>query len=133
MYFDTNKEIEECRIEICKKLIEKGHSQEKLVFEVKERTKRQVILNAVKQVDNSRIHADISNLINSTNIRQLFDSFSNLRSKVFFSTEDEIQFEKLMASIDDLKKQNAFEQALSMIHVQDIVLNEKNSIFLRLV
>ncbi|EJI4080161.1 hypothetical protein NEX42_004883, partial [Escherichia coli] len=66
-------------------------------------------------------------------IRQLFDSFSNLRSKVFFSTEDEIQFEKLMASIDDLKKQNAFEQALSMIHVQDIVLNEKNSIFLRLV
>ncbi|WP_436918295.1 tetratricopeptide repeat protein [Enterobacter hormaechei] len=133
LYFDTNKEIEECRIEICKKLIEKGHSQEKLVFEVKERTKRQVILNAVKQVDNSRIHADISNLINSTNIRQLFDSFSNLRSKVFFSTEDEIQFEKLMASIDDLKKQNAFEQALSMIHVQDIVLNEKNSIFLRLV
>ncbi|HCB3351806.1 TPA: hypothetical protein MYU80_005381, partial [Klebsiella pneumoniae] len=125
--------IEECRIEICKKLIERGHSQGKLVFEVKERTKRQVILNAVKQVDNSRIHADISNLINSTNIRQLFDSFTNLRAKIIVSTEDEIQFENLLASIDELKKQNAFEQALSMIHVQDIVLNEKNSIFMRLV
>ncbi|EPY4752710.1 tetratricopeptide repeat protein [Klebsiella pneumoniae] len=133
LYFDTNKEIEECRIEICKKLIERGHSQGKLVFEVKERTKRQVILNAVKQVDNSRIHADISNLINSTNIRQLFDSFTNLRAKIIVSTEDEIQFENLLASIDELKKQNAFEQALSMIHVQDIVLNEKNSIFMRLV
>lgn len=132
-YFDTTKEIEECRIEICKKLIEKGHSQEKLVFEVKERTKHQVILNAVKQVDNSRIHADISNLINSTNIRQLYESFSHLRAKNYLNSEDEIQFEDLLSSLEDLKKQNAFEQSLSMVHVQDIVLNEKNAIFMRLV
>lgn len=64
------------------KLIERGHSQGKLVFEVKERTKRQVILNAVKQVDNSRIHADISNLINSTNIRQLLTHLLTLGLKL---------------------------------------------------
>lgn len=132
-YFDTTKEIEECRIEICKKLIEKGHSQEKLVFEVKERTKRQVILNAVKQVDNSRIHADISNLINSTNIRQLYESFTQLRTKNFSDSEDEVQFNKILESLDDLKKEEGFEQSLSMIHVQDLVPNEKNAVFMRLI
>lgn len=131
-YFDTTKEIEECRIEICQKLIERGHSQEKLVFEVKERTKRQVILNAVKQVDTSRIHADISNLINSTNIRQLYESFSYLRTRHNLKTQDEVEFDNLLSKLEDLKKQNAFEQSLSMVHVQDVVLNEKNAIFMRL-
>ncbi|MCL6397636.1 hypothetical protein EXT62_12160 [Pectobacterium carotovorum subsp. carotovorum] len=131
-YFDTTKEIEECRIEICQKLIERGHSQEKLVFEVKERTKRQVILNAVKQVDTSRIHADISNLINSTNIRQLYESFSQLRAKHNSKTQDEVEFDDLLSKLEDLKKQNAFEQSLAMVHVQDVVLNEKNAIFMRL-
>lgn len=131
-YFDTTKEIEECRIEICKKLIEKGHSQDKLVFEVKERIKRQVILNAVKQVDNSRIHADISNLINSTNIRQLYESFSQLRVKNYSDFEDDNQFNQLLNSLDDLKKEEGFEQSLSMIHVQDLVQNEKNAVFMRL-
>ncbi|MDZ0575002.1 hypothetical protein [Klebsiella variicola] len=132
-YFDTPKEIEECRIEICKKLIELGHSQEKLVFEVKERTKRQVILNAVKQVDNSRIHADISTLINSASLRQLYESFTSLRSKNFSEFEDESQLNKLLQSLDDLKKEDGFEQSLSFIHVQDLILNEKNAVFMRLV
>ncbi|HEK0600645.1 TPA: hypothetical protein ACKRFZ_001096 [Proteus mirabilis] len=134
-YFDNPNQIEECRIKICRKLIERGQSQEVLVFEVKERTKRQVILKAAKQVDNSRIHADISTLINSSNFKKLYDAYITLSAKDYSNSHDEININTLLVKLEKIKEDEGlecFEQTLYMVHIQDIVLNEKNTIFMKL-
>lgn len=132
-YFETPREIEECRIEICKRLIEKNHSLEALVFEVKERTKRLVILNAAKHVENSRIYSETSSLINAANFRQLFEVFQSLRAQDFSSSEDEKALSKVMKKLDDFGTIQEREESLAYLHLQNLVLNEKNLVFVRLI
>lgn len=129
LLFETSKEIERHRIEICKKLIELGHSVSEMIFEVKERTRRLVVLDATQHVENSRIYADVSTFAISTEFKQLFERFATLRSKDYSSEPDEITLSGLYEKIKD-------EQILidnsHTLYVQDIVLNEKNSAFLKL-
>lgn len=132
-YFDVPRDIEECRIEICQRLIENNHSLEALVFEVKERTKRLVILNAAKHVESSRIYSDTSSLINAVNFRQLYEVFSSLRTQDFSTSEDEIKLSEVMKTLEDFGTIQEREESLPYLHFQNLVLNEKNLVFLRLI
>ena len=124
------KEIETCRIDICNLLISEGISKEKLVFEVKERTKKLVIRDASRQVENSRIYADIGNIISGGDkgLIQLYEKYSILRTKDFSDFEDEKDF----LEIYNLLKDKDILQHSHIVHVINSPLNEKNSTFLSL-
>lgn len=132
LYFDSPKDIEICRVELCKLLLEKFEGDEELIFEVKERTRRLVLREAVNQVQGSRIFSDANLLTgpSSNAFKMLFERFAIARSQNFSSFEDEI------ALIDFLKLMKQKELLLRnahAIHVQDLVLNEKNSVFMKLI
>lgn len=132
LYFDTPKEIEQCRIDICKILLASLDGDEELIFEVKDRTRRLVLREAVSQVQGSRIFSDVNLLSgpSSPAFKALFERFSALRHQDFEGWDDEItlkQFRSLMER-EPLLRLNAHT-----IHVQDMVLNEKNSVFIKLV
>ncbi|NMM03545.1 hypothetical protein HHL24_37410 [Paraburkholderia sp. RP-4-7] len=129
--FDTPRQIEEYRVTICRHLIDQGHSVETMVFEVKERTRKIVISDATKHVEQSRIYADISSFSNSSskNFRPLFERFSELRVNDYSTRNDEVQFKQFVEKfeIDSKVGRHAY-----VVHLQDLVLNEKNSTFLTL-
>lgn len=131
LFFSSPNEIEECRIEICKKLIEQKHSVDTLISEVKDRTRRLVIQNATKHVENSRIYSDTNNFMMSSDYRLIFDSFIELQTNDYSSEADE----KILKDIFDkskLKNETHLINRSYTIHIQNIILNEKNSIFLKL-
>ncbi|RQZ16799.1 tetratricopeptide repeat protein [Burkholderia sp. Bp9031] len=132
LYFDTPKDIEMCRVEVCKLLLERYEGDEELIFEVKDRTRRLVLREAVNHVQGSRIFSDANLLTGSPSVafKTLFERFSVIRTQDFSGFEDELalsKFLKLMKE-DELLFRNAHT-----IHVQDIVLNEKNSVFMKLI
>lgn len=132
LFFETPKQIEQCRIEICKILLGKFEGDEELVFEVKERTRRLVLKEAVSQVQGSRIFSD-ANLLSgpsSSAFKALYERFAALRLQNFEAWDDEVTLAHFLSVIrgDALLLQHAHT-----IHVQDLVLNEKNSVFLKLV
>lgn len=129
LLFDTSKDIERYRIEICKKLIEMGHSVDEMVYEVKERTRHLVILEATKHVENSRIYADTSAFGATAEFREIYERFVTLRTKDYSSEPDEIALSSLFETVrnESVVMSNAYA-----LHVQDIVLNEKNLTFLKL-
>ncbi|TXJ05430.1 MAG: tetratricopeptide repeat protein [Aeromicrobium sp.] len=129
LFFDNAKEIEECRIEICKRLVEKRHSVERMVSEVKERTRRQVLLEATKHVENSRIYSETDGFMASTEYRLLYDRFNKFRSQDYTEYDDESGLANLY---ETLKKDPLIMSYAYSMHVQDIVLNEKNTAFLKL-
>jgi len=131
LYFDSTKDIETCRIDICKYLIEVGRSKDKLVEEVKDRTKKLVLRDAVKQVENSRIYADTTALISSgTNkYSQLYDKFASIRVKDYSTCEDEILLNKLYLAL----KIKDLLAGSHTVHLIDCQLNEKNATFLNLI
>ncbi len=129
LFFDNAKAIEECRIEICKRLIEKRHSVESMVSEVKERTRRQVLLEATKHVENSRIYSDTDSFMTSSEYRLLYERFVKFRLQNYDDYDDESGLADLYGTLknDPLIMSHAYT-----MHVQDIVLNEKNAAFLKL-
>lgn len=131
LYFDTVKEIDACRIEICKKLIERGHSIEAMRYEVKERTRRLVIHDATKHVENSRIYSDTSSFPTSSDFKQLFDRYAKLRLNDYSEAADEQTLLDFYHAIKNVGETDIMESAHA-IHVQDLVLNEKNLAFMKL-
>lgn len=129
LIFDTPKDIDKYRIEICKKLIEIGHSTEKMVYEVKERTRQLVILEATKHVEKSRIYADPSGLLTSLDFRKIFEKYTNLRTKDYSLEPDEVALSGLFEKV---KNEPIILSSAHTIHIQDIVLNERNSTLLKL-
>lgn len=129
LIFDTSKDIDRYRIEICKKLIELGHSTERMVYEVKERTRQLVILEATKHVEKSRIYADTSGLLTSLDFRKIFEKYTNLRSKDYSLEPDEVTLSGLFETV---KNEPIIISSAHAIHIQDIILNEKNSTLLKL-
>lgn len=131
LHFESTKEIEECRIEICKILIERGVATEDLVFEVKDRTRRLVVRDATNQVEHSRIFSDANFLGGPSTLtfRSLYERFVALRSGDYSAAKDEIAFARLvpLMEADPLIRGHAYA-----IHIQDLVLNEKNAVFLKL-
>lgn len=129
LYFANSKEIEQCRIEICKRLIERKHSIDIMVSEVKDRTRRQVLLEATKHVENSRIYSDTENFLTSSDYRLLYEKFLSLRNLDYSQYDDESGLESFYEQFKDdpLVISHAYS-----IHLQDIVLNDKNASFLKL-
>lgn len=76
--FLSRKDIEDFRIDVCKFLILKGVDKEVLSGELKEITRGQVLRDAIKHVDNSRISADVSSFRDSKSVafRAAFDNYS---------------------------------------------------------
>lgn len=130
LYFSSTSEIEGCRIEICKYLVENGAFKESLVDEIKERTRMLVVRKAVKQVENSRIYADTSSfrIGRAKSFKQLFEKFKEIKSQDFTDFADEKQLEALYSV---LKSSDNLE-GLSSIFIPHITLNDKNSTFLNL-
>ncbi|WP_155643685.1 hypothetical protein [Burkholderia cepacia] len=132
LYFDGPKDIELCRVEICKLLLDRYEGDEELIFEVKERTRRLVLRDAVNHVQGGRIFSDANLLTGApaNAFKALFERYSTVRAQDFSSFDDEITLCKFLQFMkgEELLLRNAHT-----IHVQDIVLNEKNSVFMKLV
>lgn len=132
LYFETPKEIEQCRIEICKALINLHEADEELLFEIKDRTRRLVLREAVNQVQGGRIFSDANLLTGPSSgaFKTLYERFSALRQQDFSAWEDELA---LQGFVDLMKRDKLLFEHAHAIHVQDLVLNEKNSVFLKLI
>jgi hypothetical protein len=132
LHLDGIVEIEKCRIAICQYLIEKGCSVDAMVFELKERTRQLVIRAGMQHVENSRIYADTGVFVGpaSVNFRQLFEKFSLLRGGDFSSEADEKALNEFLNKFAGIQE---IEDHAYIVHLQDLVLNEKNSTFLKLI
>ncbi|WP_321371951.1 hypothetical protein [uncultured Desulfuromusa sp.] len=131
-YFDSTKKIENCRIEICNHLINKEVSKDLLIYEVKERTKKLVITDAAKHVENSRIYSDTSvfhSEITTENILNLHQKYLDLTENDYTDKQDEITLKDLYNKIKDT---DIIKHAY-LIHMLETPLNEKNKCFLNLI
>lgn len=130
LFFTSTSEIENCRIEVCKYLIENGVNKDSLVDEVKERTRLLIIRKAVKQVENSRIYADTSSfrISRAKSFKQLFDTYKEICLQDFSSQPDELQLDKIYQA---LKASNVLSGQHS-IFLPNLTLNEKNATFINL-
>jgi hypothetical protein len=131
LYFESSKEIEECRIDICRRLIARQVSTTSMVFEVKDRTRRLVVREATSQVDQSRIYSDVNLLSGASapTFRALFDRFTALRTMDFSAHDDEkalAEFARLVRIDPRLRSRS------HVLHIQNLVLNEKNLLFIKL-
>lgn len=134
--FESLRQTEECRLQICNYLMENGDNDEVLRNEVKEINRTHIIRRAVKKVENSRIYVDTSNLTgrDSEKYRSLFERYVELSANNYSGEEDEIQFLDFMQHLKNDLYLNGVDywKGLSMIHFQGLRLNPKNSTFLSL-
>lgn len=127
--FDTARDVENCRIEICKRLIKLGVSTDILVTEVKDRTRKIVLHDAAKHVENSKIYSDTSSFSSSPEFQTLYTRYQRVRLDQNSATSDEIEIGTLA---DSLRSQKDLLSSAHLIHIQNIVLGEKNSLFFKL-
>lgn len=131
--FDTLADIENCRIAVCRLLIEKSHNVEVMIDEVKNRNRQLVIAAGTKLIESSRIYADtdcFSNIGTSAPYRQLYDRYVNLlRKNEHDGAPDEVEFSRL---VKQFAKEPFLLTVIHKVHVQHMVLNEKNATFLQL-
>lgn len=132
LFFDSPQQIEQCRIDICKALLDRFEGNEDLIFEIKDRTRRLIARDAATQVHSSRIYSDANFLTGSSSpaFRALYDRHAQLRLQDFSQWEDERILQKVYGLFRDDPR---LIRGAHTVHVQDIVLNEKNSVFLKLI
>ncbi|PTN42084.1 hypothetical protein DAI43_36190, partial [Achromobacter xylosoxidans] len=121
--FDSAKDIEKYRVLICQHLIDRVYAMEGMVREAKERSRQLVLIDATKHVEKSRIYADTSVLSTGSiavGLRQLCERSLALRANDYSLSMDDIAFSSIYES-GSVIVENAF-----LIHVQDVVLNERN-------
>lgn len=135
-YFDSIRHTEDCRLKICKYLMEQGDESEFLRNEVKDINRAHIVRKATKKIENSRIYVDTSSFTGreSDKFRGLFQRFSELSNKDYSETADEGTFSELL---EHLKSASLFDEVerwkgLSILHVPEIKLNPKNATFLSL-
>lgn len=129
--FKSTKEIEMCRIEVCKYLFQGGISKDAMLREIKERTKKVVISDAVRQVENRKIYSDTSVFYSDSGLSkfcQLYSKFNDLRKNDYSSFEDEKSLQELVGIFDE---KGILDHAYT-VHIVDVPLNEKNSFFMTL-
>ncbi len=133
--FETARQIEECRLEICNYLLDKVSDNDDLQFEIKQINKNLIVRKAVRQVENSRIYVDSSIFKGRRTgpYKALFDRYLELNSRSAPFTDD-IAFGELLNVIASSTKNKPkdYWKSLSVIYVQDIKLSPKNATFLSL-
>ncbi len=131
MNFESGRAIEDFRIRICKMLIEHGIGKDSLAGEVKEITRKQVLRDAVKHVDNSRVSADVSSFRDSKSagFRVAFENYCRLLRNDYSDYEDEIK----LAKISDIIDESGIEGSERIMYAVGINLNEKNKAFVNLI
>lgn len=132
LFFETPKQIEQCRIDICKVLLAQIEGDEDLIFEIKDRTRRMILRDASTQFHTSRIYSDANLLTGASSpaFRALYERYAQLRLQDFSGWEDEKALSYFHAMF---KEEHLIQEHAHAIHLQDLVLNEKNSVFLKLV
>lgn len=132
LFFDSPQQIEQCRIDVCKALLIRFEGDEDLIFEIKDRTRRLITRDAATQVHSSRIYSDANFLTgsSSTAFRALYERHAQLRLQDFSQWEDERILQKVCGIFND--DPNLIKGAHT-VHVENLVLNEKNSVFLKLI
>lgn len=132
--FETNKEIEMCRSDICSYLIKNGDDSSYIAGELKEIEKIRLLNKAKKSVETSRIYVDTSVFYgrDSKPFRALFDRYVDL-SKV--SNKDEDDLHKIYEVLNEgLGKGGLINDSyLSQFEVLGAKLSEKDLTFLSLI
>ncbi|MCB5196386.1 tetratricopeptide repeat protein [Deefgea salmonis] len=130
--FSSASEIERYRVSICQYLIEQGDSIEDLSYEVKERTRKLVLRDAAKQIESSRIYADTSFMFSSSvsDIKTMYNRFSELRENDYSLAQDELTLDNMYRKFSGNKD---IVNNMHLLHIQDLILNEKNGVFLKLI
>ncbi|MFV7784958.1 hypothetical protein ACNPKB_12950 [Shewanella marisflavi] len=133
--FETARQIEECRLEICNYLLDKVSDNQDLQFEIKQINKNLIIRKAVRQVENSRIYVDsaVFKGRRSTPYRSLFERFLELESKSKMYSDD-LSLDRIhqIISKDQKHKPKDYWKSLSLVHLPDLKLSPKNATFLSL-
>ncbi len=132
LYFDSTKQIEECRIGICNHLISKDISTEHLINEVKERTKKLVISDAAKHFEHSRIYSDTSvffSEVKAENILSLYSKYLSLSDNDYSRMPDELELQIFYKIFKD----SILVDQMHILHILDMPLNDKNKCFLSLI
>ncbi|MCQ4313903.1 hypothetical protein NAV33_18705 [Pseudomonas stutzeri] len=127
--FDTARDVENCRIEICKRLIKLGISTELMIAEVKDRTRKIVLHDAAKHVENSKIYSDTTSFNTSPEFQSIFAKYQRIRLDHTTETADDVE---LGSFVEGVKSQSDLISSAHLIHIQNIVLGEKNSLFFKL-
>jgi hypothetical protein len=135
--FDTQKDIQNCRLAICSYLMESGDSSTTIQSEVKEINKANAIKKAAEKVDNSRIYVNTDVFVgrNSTVYRELFQHYENLTKNDYSSYEDEQSFDSvynIFSKSKEIDKNTKISQVLSNLYFPYMKLNTKNATFLSL-
>lgn len=128
-YFDTARDVETCRIEICKRLVKAGQSLDLMVSEIKDRTKKIVLHDAAKHVESSKIYSDTTGFLTSAEFNHLFLRYQKICSDEISKSQDDIELEEFMSS---MKGQEYVINNAHTVHIQSVVLGEKNSLFFKL-
>ncbi|WP_268011727.1 hypothetical protein [Aeromonas veronii] len=132
--FDTARQIEECRLEICNYLLDKVSDNNDLQFEIKQINKNLIVRKAVKQVENSRIYVDTAVFKGrkSTPYRSLFDRYIELISNQQTIADDAQYHEVYQVLAPNKNKPKEYWKSLSLIYITDTKLSPKNATFLSL-
>lgn len=133
--FETARDIEVCRLQICNYLLDKTIDVEDIQFEIKNINKNLVIRKAVKQVENSRIYVDslIFKGRLSAPYKSLFDRYLELDKSDDNLGIDDLNFGKLVDILSTSKTSpKEYWKSLSILHIPDTKLSPKNATFLSL-
>lgn len=133
--FESARQIEECRLEICNYLLTVAGTSEDLQFEIKQINKNLVIRRAVKQVENSRIYVDstIFKGRKSEPYKNLFERYIELSSKKSEGLAKYPAFDSLIKIFKDSSPNSkSYWKQLSMILMPDTKLSPQDKTFLSL-
>lgn len=132
--FSKPRDIEDCRLNVCSRLISLGDSSDYLTNEILEINKKKVARLAEKRVNKSRIHVDTSVFSGrkSDQFKILFDRYLSFNSTGL--SEDSEMFESIIAGFQgkDEIKEFYLSSVLSSLHLPDVNLSKKNATFLSL-
>lgn len=133
LQFDSAREIEECRLEICNYLIDNSSiDTDDIHFEIKNINRNLIVRKAVKQVENSRIYVDTSVFKGrkSQPFRAVFERYLEICNKTSDESPEDATYIRLLDALKPTKSNiSEYWKSLSLLIVQDIKLSSKNTTF----
>lgn len=132
LYFETARDVEICRVEICKRLVKAGHSLDLMVSEIKDRTRKIVLHDAAKHVESSKIYSDTSGFLTSAEFSHLYARYQKLCAEETIKTPDEVAMDDFVFGVKSKKDIKDLVDNAHIVHIQSLVLSEKNSLFFKL-
>lgn len=131
LLFSSTSEIEEERIDLCNFMLSVGIADRtSLEQEVKDRTRRLVLKTASRQVDGSKIYADIEHSKHQVKLKalELFDRYVLLSKNDYSGEQDEQQLRGIVHTLSA----GGLMEKLHSVFLVGVQLNEKNAAFLKL-